>query len=95
LGSLYGEAGEFHAAVRHFEQAVRYEEGQGDRYGAGLSRRNVANALLQLGRFGGALLWAQAALRDFQAYGYRAADQIAQTQQFIADIHQAQAGGSA
>jgi tetratricopeptide (TPR) repeat protein len=95
LGSLYGEAAEFDAAVRHFEQAVRYEEGQGDRHGAGLSRRNVANALLQLGRFGDALLWAQAALRDFQAYGDRAADQIAQTQQFIADIDQAQAGGSA
>ncbi len=95
LGSLYGEVGEFDAAVRHFQQAVRYEEGQGDRYGAGLSRRNVANALLQLGRFGDALLWAQAALRDFQAYGDRAADQIAQIQQFIADIDQAQAGGSA
>lgn len=95
LGVLYGEAGQFDAAVRHFQESVRYDEGQGDRHGAGLSRRNVAEALLQLGRFEDALLWAQAALRDFQAYGDRAADQIAQTQQLIADIGQVEAGGGA
>jgi tetratricopeptide (TPR) repeat protein len=95
LGVLYGEGGEFDAAVRHFQEAVRYDEQQGDRHGAGVSRQHVADALLQLGRFGDALLWAQAALRDFQAYGDRAAGQIAQVQQLIAEIEQARTGGSA
>jgi hypothetical protein len=81
--------------MRHFQKSIRYEESQGDRHGAGLSRRNIAGALLQLGRLGEARLWAQAALRDFQAYGGRAPDQIAQTQQLIADIERAQAGASA
>jgi tetratricopeptide (TPR) repeat protein len=95
LGLLYGEMGKFDTAMRHFQESILHDEVQKDRYGAGISRRNVAEALLQLGRYAEAIQWAQAALRDFRAYRDRAADQITQTQQLIADIERTRAGGGA
>jgi hypothetical protein len=41
------------------------------------------------------LLWAQAALRDYQSHGDRATADIAQTQQLIAGIERDLAGGQA
>ena len=63
--------------------------------GAADTRCHVARALAQRGRLGDGLLWAQAALRDYQSYGDRAAAKIAQIQQLIAAIEQVLAGGQA
>jgi hypothetical protein len=59
---------------------------------AAQTRYNVALTLAQRGRLGDGLLWAQAALRDFESYSGRAAD-IAQTRQLIAAIERGLAGG--
>ncbi len=95
LGLIYDAAGDLDTAVRHYGESVRYEEAAGNHYGAGQSRRNVAIAFAERRRFGDALEWARAALRDFQSYGNRAADRIAETQQVIAKIEQAIGGGGA
>jgi hypothetical protein len=62
----------------------------GDTYAAAQIRLNVAYDLANHGRFSDALLYAQAALRDFQTFG-RAADEIQKTQRLIARIRQDQA----
>jgi tetratricopeptide (TPR) repeat protein len=95
LGNIYADGGQLDSAVRHWQESIRYQETARDRYGAGGTRYNVARALAQHGRFGDALLWAQAALRDFETYGDRAAADITQAQRLIAQIEQdLQAAGS-
>jgi tetratricopeptide (TPR) repeat protein len=93
LGSIYDRGGQPATALRHWQESIRHQEKQGNRYGAAQTRYNVALALARRGRFEDALLWTQAALRDFQAYGDQAAADIAQTQQLITDIEQAASGG--
>jgi tetratricopeptide (TPR) repeat protein len=80
------EGGQLEVALRHWQEAIRYFEAAEDRYSAANTRRNVALALARHGPLEDGLLWAQAALRDFQTYGDRAAADIAQTKQMIADI---------
>ncbi len=58
----------------------------GDLFEAGIYRRNVALALGRAERFEDALLYAQAALRNFQTFGDRAAADIQQTLLLIAGI---------
>jgi hypothetical protein len=77
--------------MTHYREALRYFEQANDRYEAGDTRVNVAQLLHSQGRHGDALLWAQAALRDYESYGDRAAADIADTRQLIATIEQAQA----
>jgi tetratricopeptide (TPR) repeat protein len=93
LGNIYADGGQLDLALRHWQETIRYDEVAGNRYGAALTRSNVALALANQGRFGDGLLWAQAALRDFQTYGDRAAANIAQSQRLIAAIEQALVGG--
>jgi tetratricopeptide (TPR) repeat protein len=92
LGMIYADGSQFEVALRHYQEAIRYEEVRGNRYGAAQTRGNVAAALADRGRLGDGLLWAEAALRDFQSYGARAAAEIAQIQQLIAEIGQTVAG---
>jgi tetratricopeptide (TPR) repeat protein len=93
LGLIYADAGQLEVALRHWQESIRYQEAAGNRYGAAQTRANVGAALAQRGRLGDGLLWAQAALRDYQSFGDRAAANIAQTQQLIAAIEQAMVGG--
>jgi tetratricopeptide (TPR) repeat protein len=93
LGNICSDGGQLGVAQRHWQETIRYDEAAGNRYGAAQTRYNVAVALANRGRFGDGLLWAQAALRDFQTYGDRAAAEIAQTQQLIAEIEEALGGG--
>jgi tetratricopeptide (TPR) repeat protein len=93
LGLIYDDAGQLDAAVRHWQQSVRYDEVAGNRYGAASTRHNVAAALAENGRLRDGMLWAQAALRGFQTYGDRAAADMAETNQLIAAIEQGLAGG--
>ncbi|HUT89275.1 MAG TPA: CHAT domain-containing protein, partial [Thermoguttaceae bacterium] len=52
LGGVYGCAGDMDLALRHFRESIRYEELQGNVYGAARTRFNVAAALAQSGPAG-------------------------------------------
>jgi tetratricopeptide (TPR) repeat protein len=86
LGLIYRHAGEFDTALRYYRESIRYEELQGNPYGAGQTRYNVALALRDEGRLEDALLYANAALRDFQGVGEAA--KIDLTQELITLIRQ-------
>ena len=88
LGAVYASAGDLDRALPHFREAIRYREAQGNRYGAGQTRYNVALLLAQHGRLPDARLYAEAALRDFESYGARAAADVQNAQQLLALIDQ-------
>jgi len=94
LGALYQRAGQIEAARKHYEQGVHYCEQTGDRYGAGGTRYNLSRMYLQTAGQADsperrrdllqrAHAYADAALRDYQAYQGRAADDEARAQQLI------------
>ncbi len=63
----------------------------GDVFRAGTRRQNVALLLARQGRFSDALLYARAALTNFESFGDHAADRITQAQELIAQIKGLQA----
>jgi tetratricopeptide (TPR) repeat protein len=93
LGLIYKDAGDLERALYHYNQDIHYDEMAGNLYGAGQTRFNIALALQGVGRFVDALLYARAALRNFEPYGQGAAEDIQDTQRLIAQIEQAQRGG--
>jgi tetratricopeptide (TPR) repeat protein len=86
FGIIYDEGGDFDRALQHWREAIRYREMQGNLYEAALTRFNVAIALARAGRLMDAREYAHAALRNFQTYGDRAAEEIQRTQGVIAEI---------
>ena len=88
LGVIYHSAGDTDAALGHYQQAIQYRERQDNRYSAGQSRSNAAIALADAGRNREALLYAQAALRDFEALGPGAAAAAEQAHQLITQLQQ-------
>ena len=67
------------AQDRHYSEAIRLREAQGDLYDAAQIRYNVAIALTKGGRFPDARQYANTALRDFQTYGSGAAAMVEKT----------------
>jgi tetratricopeptide (TPR) repeat protein len=94
LGVIYDNGGQLEVALRHWQESIRYKEAAEDRYGAAVARGNIAIALTKGGRLGDGLLWAQAALRDYQTYGDRATAAIAEIKRLIAIIEQDLAAGN-
>ena len=88
LGAIFADAGKLDDALRHYREAIRYEEMQGNLYGAAQTQHNVAVALAKAGRLADAKEYALAALRNYQTYGDRAADKIQKTLQLIGLIEQ-------
>ncbi len=88
LGNVYRYARDTDAALRHLQQAIQYRERQDNRYGAGQTRFNAAITLADAGRNRDALLYAEAALRDFQAVGPGAAGDAEQARQLITQLGQ-------
>jgi tetratricopeptide (TPR) repeat protein len=88
LGNIYADAGDLDRALLHYREAIRYTEVTGNLYQAGKIRFNVAAALARAGRFPDALDYAHAALRNFETYGERAAEDIAKTQRVITWIEE-------
>jgi tetratricopeptide (TPR) repeat protein len=86
LGIIYAELTDFANAIPHWREAIRYEEMQGNLYGAGRTRRNVAVALAQVGRLADAMDYARSALRGFSSSGDRAAGDLESTQELIKRI---------
>jgi tetratricopeptide (TPR) repeat protein len=94
LGIIYAEANDFDSALPHWREAIRYDELQGDLYGAARTRFNVAVGLAREDYFADALEYAQAALRNYSTFGDRAAAETQMTQELIEEIKQAMKGRS-
>jgi tetratricopeptide (TPR) repeat protein len=88
LGLIYGSAGYTDRALQHYRQSIQYKEQQDDRYSAGRSRLNAAIALWEARRNREALLYAHAALRDFETTGPGAASDTERARQLIAELEQ-------
>jgi tetratricopeptide (TPR) repeat protein len=86
LGSIYGEAGDIDRALSHHRESIRYEELQGNTYGAAQTRYNVAVHLARSGRFVDAREYALAALNGFASYGAAAADDVQDSQELLKQI---------
>jgi tetratricopeptide (TPR) repeat protein len=94
LGSTYGDVNDFDHALTHYRESIRYKEAAGNIYSAGTTRYNVAVDLAAAGRLPEAREYALAALRNFETFGERAADEIQKTQKLIAAIEQDMQGGT-
>ena len=88
LGNIYGAAGDIATALGHYQKAIHYRERQDDRYGAGWARHAAAITLAQAGRRHDALLYARAALRDYEAVGPGAAARAGEARQLITLLEQ-------
>lgn len=86
IGCVYDEAGQLDRALHHYNKSIQHEESQGNLFGAGQTRYNVALDLMQADRLADALLYAQAARRNFETYGERAAEMMQKTKDLIAQI---------
>jgi tetratricopeptide (TPR) repeat protein len=94
LGIIYSSVGDTDAALRHYQQAIQLEERRDDRYSAGQSRHAAAAALAEAGRNQQALLYAHAALRDYQAVGLGTVAIAEQARQLITQLQQKPPGES-
>jgi tetratricopeptide (TPR) repeat protein len=88
LGNLYVRAGDVSQAMDHYQRSIQHEEAQGNIYGAGQTRFNIAILLAENGRVSDALLYARAALRNFREAGPGAAAAAADAERLIARLEQ-------
>jgi tetratricopeptide (TPR) repeat protein len=86
LGNIYRDAEKMDAALHHYREAIRYEEMQGNHYGAAKTRYNVALTLRDMGNLDDALLYARAAVEGFARYGAGAADMVALAERLVGEI---------
>jgi tetratricopeptide (TPR) repeat protein len=94
LGNIYSDAGDLENALRHWREAARYFESANNTYYAAQTRCNIAIALANAGRLADAREYAYAALRNFETYGERAAEEIQKTRRVIEMIEEAMKGGN-
>ena len=86
LGNIYGEVKDWDKCLYYCNESIKYYETEGNEFWAGNIRKNVAVWLAQNGRFTDALLYARAALRNFESYGGRAKDWEDKTKGLIGEI---------
>ncbi|MFZ5910326.1 MAG: CHAT domain-containing tetratricopeptide repeat protein [Chloroflexota bacterium] len=86
LGNIYGDAGNFEQSIHHHQEAAKFFEAAGALFNAAIVRRNLAISSSRLNRLPDALLYARAALRNFEAYQGRAGEMEEKTRKLIADI---------
>ena len=86
LGLIYKDAGDLDRALTHYRESIRYGEAAGNFYEAANTRFNVALALRDAGRLADAWEYAHAALRNYQSYEGRAAEEERKTEGLIAEI---------
>ena len=87
LGTVYRHAGNIPRAFEHYQRSIKYEIAMGDRFSAGATRFNIA-LLFATHRAADALLYAQAALADYESYGGGAQQQAEQARALIAALEQ-------
>jgi tetratricopeptide (TPR) repeat protein len=93
LGLIYQQVGEVTRALGHYQQAIRHKEARGDIHGAGTTRFNVARLLGRYGGVGDALLYARAALANFEQVGPGAAAMAGEAEALIQDLERILAAG--
>ncbi|HXG24454.1 MAG TPA: hypothetical protein VNJ09_07875, partial [Chthonomonadales bacterium] len=93
LGNIYAQAGNVERAIYHWNQDIHYDELAGNQFGAGQTRFNIALLLAEDGRLSDALLYARAALRNFESYEGRAKDREDRTKELIAEIERGMEAG--
>ena len=69
IGNVYRQAGDTRQALRHYQQSIAHDEARGNTYGAGQTRFNIALLLEDADRRADALLYARAALSDYEKVG--------------------------
>jgi len=89
LGNIYQDASDIDHALRHYQQAIRYAEAEGDIISAGQRRVNVAITLAKTDRLPDARAYAEAAISNFATFGDRAAAEIQHAQELLDAINQA------
>jgi tetratricopeptide (TPR) repeat protein len=89
LGVIYKNAGDLERALEHYNKSIQYKEMAGNIYAAGGTRFNIASLLAENGRLSDALLYARAALHNFESYGGRAKDWEDKAKGLIAEIEKA------
>ncbi|WP_433784642.1 CHAT domain-containing protein [Actinomycetospora sp. CA-101289] len=83
LGLLHRLAGDVPRAIGHFQRSIRHKEARGNAYGAGETRHHIALLLAENGRRSDALLYARAALTNFQQVGPGARAEAAAAERLI------------
>jgi len=88
LGNIYADTGDIENSLKNSNQSIQYSETEGNLYQAGETRFNVAITLANNGRLTDALLYARAALRNFESYGGRAKDMEDEAKGLIGEIEE-------
>jgi hypothetical protein len=86
LGMVYQGQLDIDRSLFHSRQAIQEHERAGNPYAAAQSRLNTATTLLIADRREDALEYAMAALRGFESYGERAAEETERTHHLITQI---------
>jgi len=94
LGLIYRRGGMPDAARDHYQRSIRSEMAQANRFGAGQTRFNIALMLAGADRRAEALLFARAALTDFEHYGERAASDATDARALIALLEEGSSGSA-
>ena len=95
LGNIDNDAGHADYAFAHYCESIRYWEQSDDIYRAANTRENVAITYANTGRLDLALLFAQAALCNFEQLGSTTADRVIRAQGIIAMIEGQMRGDNA
>ncbi|MEA2702733.1 MAG: hypothetical protein QOD63_678 [Actinomycetota bacterium] len=85
LGIVYHHAGDIPRAFDHYQRSIKYRMAMGNRFGAGVTRFNIA-LMLATDRPADGLLFAQAALADYESYGGGAGQQAENARALIARL---------
>lgn len=91
LGNIYSEVRDIRRALDHYQRSIKFKETRGDIYGAGETRFNIALLLHGGGRPRDALLYARAALYDYERAGPGAARRVARARDLITALEQSTA----
>ena len=86
LGLVFMRPGDISQALRHFQRSIQHKEARGYIHGAGQTRYNIARLLDGDGQIAHALLYARAALDNFQQVGPGAADDADHTRGLISHL---------
>jgi hypothetical protein len=92
LGIVFSEAGDLEQGLSWWQKGITLFEKAGNLFEAGKHQRNISVFLALAERFSDALLYARAALRNFEPYGQGAAKNIEDTKGLIAWIEGKQSG---
>jgi tetratricopeptide (TPR) repeat protein len=82
VGQMYFTLGDVGASLEHYREAIRYHEVQDNFFEAARDRQGIARALVKQGNYADALLYAQAAVQNFESYGDSARRDLQEAQDF-------------